>query len=163
GLGLWYALARRRWLEGAAIVLGGLAISLVAIEVVIPHFNHAGTSSFFSRYSQVGCSASGILHTAVTHPWKAVTTAFTGRGLGYRLGAIPVWRYFPAGETAQAYATRITEHDRIAAKTLKLIPPPAVVSATNSLGAPLSARRRVLSFPIVRDATWIAADETKPG
>ena len=84
GLGLWYALARRRWLEGAAIVLGGLAISLVAIEVVIPHFNHAGTSSFFSRYSQVGGSASGILHTAVTHPWKDVTTAFTGRGLGWR-------------------------------------------------------------------------------
>ncbi|TMM24695.1 MAG: DUF2079 domain-containing protein [Actinobacteria bacterium] len=229
GLGLWYALARRRWLEGAAIVLGGLAISLVAIEVVIPHFNHAGTSSFFSRYSQVGGSASGILHTAVTHPWKDVTTAFTGRGLGYlarlflplgllallsaapaqssiqfhytaglipvlwasavlgaarltrarlqvatgvlvlaivanyALGAIPVWRYFPAGETAQAYATRITEHDRIAAKALKLIPPHAVVSATNSLGAHLSARRRVLSFPIVRDATWIAADETKPG
>ncbi|MGZ4382752.1 MAG: hypothetical protein ACXVFC_08325, partial [Gaiellaceae bacterium] len=30
-------------------------------------------------------------------------------------------------------------------------------------GAHLSARRRVLSFPIVQDATWIAADETRPG
>jgi uncharacterized membrane protein len=246
GLGLWYAIARRHWLEGAAIAAGGLAISLVAIEVVIPHFNRAGTSSFFARYSQVGGSASGILHTAITHPWKDVTTAFTGRGLGYlarlflplgllallspllllaalpelalnllsaapaqssiqfhytaglipvlvaasvlgaarlkrdrlqvaaavlvlaivanyTLGAIPVWRYFPSGERAQAYATKITEHDRIAARALSLIPPHAVVSATNSLGAHLSARRRVLSFPIVQDATWIAADETKPG
>ncbi len=59
GLGLWHAIARRHWLEGAAIAAGGLAISLVAIEVVIPHFNRAGTSSFFARYSQVGGSASG--------------------------------------------------------------------------------------------------------
>ena len=27
----------------------------------------------------------------------------------------------------------------------------------------LSARRRVLSFPIIQDAAWIAADETSPG
>jgi uncharacterized membrane protein len=246
GLGLWYAIARRHWLEGAAIAAGGLAVSVIAIEIVIPHFNRAGTSSFFARYSQVGGSASGILHTAITHPWRDVTTAFTGRGLGYlarlflplgllallspllllaalpelalnllsaapaqssiqfhytaglipvlvaasvlgaarlrrdrlqvatavlvlaivanyTLGAIPIWRYFPSGETAQAYATKITEHDRIAARAMSLIPPHAVVSATNSLGAHLSARRRVLSFPIVQDATWIAADETRPG
>jgi hypothetical protein len=37
------------------------------------------------------------------------------------------------------------------------------VSATNSLGAHLSARERVLSFPYVQDADWIAADETQPG
>ena len=43
------------------------------------------------------------------------------------------------------------------------MPEGAVVSATNSLGAHLSARRRVLSFPYVRDAHWIAADETQPG
>ena len=42
-------------------------------------------------------------------------------------------------------------------------PAHAVVSATNSLGAHLSARRRVLSFPYLQDATWIAADETAPG
>ena len=44
-----------------------------------------------------------------------------------------------------------------------LIPDDAVVSATNSLGAHLSARRRVLSFPYVEDADWVAADETQPG
>jgi hypothetical protein len=31
------------------------------------------------------------------------------------------------------------------------------------MGAHLSARRRVLSFPYVYDATWVAADELKPG
>jgi hypothetical protein len=57
----------------------------------------------------------------------------------------------------------VTEHDRITARALKLIPKSAVVSATNTLGAHLSAGRRILSFPYIQDATWIAADETQPG
>src|SRR5262249_32030642 len=65
--------------------------------------------------------------------------------------------------TFQATAARVTEHDRTAARALRLIPSTAVVSATNTLGAHLSARRRILSFPYIQDATWIAADETQPG
>jgi uncharacterized membrane protein len=249
-LGIWYALTHRRRLEGASILVAGTAVALIAIEVVIPHFNRAGTSSFFTRYSEVGSTPGGIVHTAITDPWKIVTTAVTGRGLGYLarlvlplgllvlaapllllaalpelainllsaattqtsirfhytaalipimvaaavlgagrlvrnrpgaavpvasaavavglaanylLGPIPFWRYFPGGEQHQAYAAQVTEHDRLAARALKLIPGSAVVSATNSLGAHLSARRRVLSFPYIQDARWIAADETSPG
>jgi uncharacterized membrane protein len=249
-LGLWYAFAHGRRLEGAGILVAGIGVALVAIEVVIPHFNRAGTSSFFSRYSELGGSTGGILHTAVTHPGKVITTAFTWHDVGYLarlvlplglllllapllllaalpelalnvlsaaptqtsirfhytaglipvlvaaallgaarlardrpslaprlgtavvvlalvanylLGAIPLWRYFPGAERAQATAARVTQHDRIAARALRLIPPRAVVSATNTLGAHLSARRRVLSFPYLQDAIWVAADETSPG
>ena len=81
----------------------------------------------------------------------------------YRLGPIPGWRHVPGGERFQATAARVSEHDRIAARALKLIPGDAVVSATNTLGAHLSARRRFLSFPFLQDATWVAADETQPG
>jgi uncharacterized membrane protein len=245
GLGIWYALAHgRRW-TGAAVAAAGVAAALIAIEVVIPHFNRAGTSSFFTRYSEVGSTPGGIVHTALTDPWKIVTTAVTDRGLGYLvqlvlplallvvlaplaliaavpelavnllsaattqtsirfhytaglipvliaaavfgakrlppripvativvvtalaanylLGPLPIWRYFPGGEQHQAHAADISEHDRIAARALRLIPPLAVVSATNSLGAHLSARRRVLSFPYLQDAQWVAADETTPG
>ncbi|HYX89187.1 MAG TPA: DUF2079 domain-containing protein [Gaiellaceae bacterium] len=250
GLGLWYALAHRRRLEGEAIAVAGAAVALIAIEIVIPHFNRGGSSSFFSRYGEVGGSPGGILRTAVTAPWKIATTAATGRGLGYlvrlvlplgllvlfapflllaaipelainllsatttqtsirfhytaglipilvaaavlgaarlvrdrpwlasplatgalvltlasnyALGAVPLWRYFPGGEQHDAYAAQVSRHDRIAARALRLIPARAVVSATNTLGAHLSARRRVLSFPYIQDATWIAADETQPG
>jgi uncharacterized membrane protein len=245
GVGIWYALAHgRRW-TGAAVAAAGVAAALVAIEVVIPHFNRAGTSSFFTRYSEVGSTPGGIVHTALTDPWKIVTTAATGRGLGYLaqlvlplallvvlaplaliaavpelavnllsaattqtsirfhytaglipvliaaavfgakrlppripvativvvvalaanylLGPVPLWRYFPGGEQHQARAADVSEHDRIAARALRQIPPHAVVSATNSLGAHLSARRRVLSFPYLQDAQWVAADETAPG
>ncbi len=245
GLGIWYALAHgRRW-TGAAVAAAGVAAALIAIEVVIPHFNRAGTSSFFTRYSEVGSTPGGIVHTALTDPWKIVTTAVTGRGLGYLaqlvlplallvvlaplaliaavpelavnllsaattqtsirfhytaglipvliaaavfgakrlppripvativvvtalaanylLGPVPLWRYFPGGEQHQARAADVSEHDRTAARALRLIPPHAVVSATNSLGAHLSARRRVLSFPYLQDAQWVAVDETAPG
>jgi uncharacterized membrane protein len=81
----------------------------------------------------------------------------------YRLGPIPGWRHLPGGQTFQATAARVTVHDRIADRGLRLIPGDAVVSATNTLGAHLSARERVLSFPFVEDSRWIAADETQPG
>jgi uncharacterized membrane protein len=250
GLGIWYAIAHRRRLEGAAIAAAGAAMALVAIELLIPHFNRGGSSSFFSRYGEIGGSPGGILHTALTDPWRIVTTMATGRGLGYlarlvlplgllvvfapliliaaipelainllsaittqtsirlhytgglipilvgaavfgagrlvrgrphlgtplatavlvlalasnyALGAIPLWRYFPGGEQDEAYAAQVTRHDRIAARALRLIPRNAVVCATNSLGAHLSARHRILSFPYIQDATWVAADETQPG
>ncbi len=81
----------------------------------------------------------------------------------YRLGPIPGWRHLPGGQTFQATAARVTVHDRIAERALRLIPSDAVVSATNTLGAHLSARGRVLSFPFIEDSQWIAADETQPG
>ncbi len=81
----------------------------------------------------------------------------------YRLGPVPGWRHVPGGSHFQATAARVTRHDRIAARALALIPKGALVSATNTLGAHLSARRRVLSFPFIQDALWIAADETQPG
>ncbi len=79
------------------------------------------------------------------------------------LGAIPVWAALPGGEDLQARSALVSAHDRVAARALEAIPSDAVVSASNSLGAHLSARRRVLSFPVRGDAEWIAVDETSPG
>ena len=36
----------------------------------------------------------------------------------------------------------------------------APVSATNALGAHLSARRRIFSFPVLREAEWVVVDTT---
>jgi uncharacterized membrane protein len=246
GFGIWYAVSRRRWVEGAAIAGLGVAWAAVATTVVIPHFNHGQTSDFYTRYSEVGGSPGGIVKTAFTHPGRLVDAAFTGRDLhyalqllwplaflpllaplmlvavlpelainalsavttqtsihfhytagliaplviaavfgaqrlrgrgvlvasaavlvalagNYRLGPAPAWEHVPGGQRFQARAADVTAHDRIAARALRLIPDDAVVVATNSLGAHLSARRRVLSFPFLLDATWIAADETQPG
>ncbi|MDF2751385.1 MAG: putative rane protein [Gaiellaceae bacterium] len=81
----------------------------------------------------------------------------------YVLGAIPVWRAFPGGESLGTREHLVSAHDRVAARAVRLIPPDAAVTATNSLGAHLSERRRVHSFPFLHDSEWIAADETRPG
>ena len=64
------------------------------------------------------------------------------------------------GAMFEAPAT-VSRHDRIAAHALRLVPGDAVVSATNTLGAHLSARRRILSFPLRAGARWIAVDTTR--
>jgi uncharacterized membrane protein len=246
GFGVWYAISHRRRWAGWTIAALGLAWGVVAIGVIIPHFNDGQTSDFYGRYSEVGGSAGGIVKTVFTHPLRILEAAFSGRDLhylwqlamplalvfllaplvlvatlpelgvnllsavttqtsihfhytagliaplvaaavlgaarlrrwavpvaaivllaaivgNYRLGPIPGWRHVPGGQAFQATAARVTRHDRIADRALRLIPGNAVVSATNSLGAHLSARRRFLSFPFLQDATWIAADETQPG
>jgi len=91
-----------------------------------------------------------------------VAVAFALLG-NYRLGPIPLWRDLPGGSSYGAYAAHVSAHDRVVDRALDRIPGDAVVSATNSLGSHLSARRRFLSFPLVQDADWIAADETQPG
>jgi uncharacterized membrane protein len=237
GLGIWYALAHGRRAVGATIAIAGIAWTLLAVEVVIPHVRGSETA-FVGRYGEARAAlghpaallrlvfdrggvhylldlvlplaAMSLLapialaalpglalnllsatptqtsihfhYTAAITPVLVAAAVFGAARLharwrlpvagivlaaalvgNYRLGAIPLWRELPGGETLQARDAVVTEHDRIAARALKLIPSDAVVSATNSLGAHLSARRRFLSFPFIEDAKWIAVDETQPG
>ena len=250
GMGLWYALSRRRFREGAAIAALGLVVTAISVQVVMPHFNADASSRFYERYGALGGSPGEVVATVFTHPGRLFSAAFDHEGLhylidlllplallfaaaplalvaavpelslnllsathtqssihhhytaglipplivasvlgagrlaggrrergvmlsaaavavavvaNYALGAIPLWRELPGGESYQAYATHVSTHDRVVNRALDRISGNAVVSATNSLGSHLSARRRFLSFPHVEDAEWIAADETQPG
>jgi uncharacterized membrane protein len=236
GLGIWYAFARRRPALGAGIVAAGALWFGVAVGVVVPHYNQGGTSSFYSRYREVGGSPSGVLRTAATHPLRILDEAFDRRSLHYLADlAVPLAGLFAAaplvlvaalpelalnllsstktqtsihfhytaglipplvvasvlgaarlaaGSSRRAVAlavlalavalvenvrlgamfkapASVSRHDRIAAHALRLVPSDVVVSATNTLGAHLSARRRILSFPRLVGATWLAVDETR--
>ena len=236
GFGVWYALARRRRATGMAIVAAGALWFALAVGVVVPHFNHGGASSFYSRYREVGGSPGGVLRTAVTHPDRILDKAIDHRSLRYLAElAVPLAGLFLAAPLALVAAlpelalnllastktqtsirfhytaglipplvvasvlgagrlsgrsrkraiaiavvalvvalvenvrlgamfkapATVSRHDRIAARALRLVPGDAVVSATNTLGAHLSARRRILSFPRLDDATWLAVDATK--
>jgi uncharacterized membrane protein len=248
GLGVWYAISRRRWRAGIAIAAAGTAVALVLIELVIPHFNPQGHSSFAGRYRDAGGSPAGIVRTLFTHPVRVLRAAFgigdirylaelllplaclwllaplllvaaapelaanllsrvhtqaslhfhytaaeipplvaasvygaarlikrrpdLSRAVGvlavavalfanYRLGPIPLWRELPWGSTFQSRDSYVSPHDRIAERALHTVPDGVIVSATNALGAHLSARRRILSWPRLSDATWVAIDETR--
>jgi uncharacterized membrane protein len=84
GLGLWYAV-RRRGRPGLAIAGLGVLVSMLAIAVVIPHYNAGAGSAFFGRYDRIGGSAGGIAKTAVTHPWRILEEAFRTNDLHYLL------------------------------------------------------------------------------
>ena len=53
---------------------------------------------------------------------------------------------------------RRSTHDQVAEQAVALIPADAPVSSTNGLGGHLSERRRIHSFPVVRDSEWVAVD-----
>jgi uncharacterized membrane protein len=248
-MGLWYALRPGRRRAGAAIAVGGLAITVVAFAIVIPHYSISGASRFEGRYEAIGGSPSGILETAATDPGAIVAAATQSRDLAYLgdlllpllalpllaplaaltavpdlalsllsdtrtqtsihfhytagalpglmvgavlgaarlrrrfawarrpegrlvvvstlvagivLGPLPVWSHVPFGSTIGAREHVVGAHARVAERALRLVPPDAPVSATNTLGAHLSERRRVFSFPVLAEATWVAVDLTRP-
>jgi uncharacterized membrane protein len=85
GLGVWYAVRRRKWQTGGIVAAAGLLVSVIAIAVVIPHYNDGADSSFYGRYDAIGGSAGGIAKTAVTHPWRLLEQAFQTGDLHYLL------------------------------------------------------------------------------
>jgi uncharacterized membrane protein len=149
-------------LLGALPELGLNLLSDTPAQTSIHHHYTAGLIPPLVVASVLGAArlAGGNQKKGVLLATVAVAVALIAN---YALGAIPLWRSLPGGASYQAYATHVSEHDRIADRAVGLIPDGVVVSATNSLGAHLSARRRFLSFPYIRDALWILADETQPG
>lgn len=81
---------------------------------------------------------------------------------GVVLGPLPVWRHVPFGSRLATRDHIVTAHDRAAARVLRAVPAGVAVSATNTLGAHLSERRRVFSFPVLREARWVAVDLKRP-
>jgi len=81
---------------------------------------------------------------------------------GWHMGPLPFWDRVPGGSGHRTWEFDVTAHARVMAQAAALIPDGAPVSAGNPFGAHLSARTRVLSFPLVADAEWVIVDRTRP-
>ena len=81
---------------------------------------------------------------------------------GVLLGPLPLWRHVPLGSGLGTHEHVVGHHAAVARRALELVPPGAAVSATNTLGAHLSERRRVFSFPVLGESTWVAVDRQRP-
>ena len=116
-----------------------------------------------------GLVAGAVLGAArLRRRWPSLWPA-TARGAvcvvlvaGVLLGPLPVWRHVPFGSKLAARDDVVTAHARAAARVLKSIPAGVPVSATNTLGAHLSQRSRIFSFPVLREARWVAVDLKQP-
>ena len=74
--------------------------------------------------------------------------------------AVPRFDQFVVGCRRQVDV--VGAHAAVAERALRVIPDDAAVSATNTLGAHLSERRRIFSFPVLGEAEWVAVDRTRP-
>jgi uncharacterized membrane protein len=82
-LGLYALLLQRNWRVGSAAMVLGMVWFVVAVCVIIPHFNPEGQSPYLGSYSEVGEGTVGILKTALTDPMTIVRTVFTREKLVY--------------------------------------------------------------------------------
>ena len=82
GLGIWYALACARRLEGAAIALAGAAWTFFAVYVVVPHFS-GEDSIFYGFYDHVGGSPQGVLRMLVEDPAAVLGALFESHDVIY--------------------------------------------------------------------------------
>ena len=158
---------------GALAILAPLALIAVLPELTLNLLSGAPTQSSIHFHYTAGLIPPLVVATVLgaaglarrrpaVLPWLGPAAVALGLAANFHLGAIPVWGHLPGGEDFQTNAAEVTEHDRITLEAVRLIPPRAVVSANNWLGGHLSARMRVLSFPRLSDATWVAVDETRP-
>lgn len=98
-------------------------------------------------------------------PWPvALAVVLVAAAGAWRLGPLPVWSHVPGGSDWRNNEYEVTDHARVLARAVAMVPADGdvVVSATNHAGGHLSARHRIYSFPVVRDAEWVLVDRRRP-
>ena len=82
---------------------------------------------------------------------------------GVYLGPLPWWGAVPVvGSDERTEQYRLGEHAEAAARAVAMIPDDVAVSAGNLIGAHLSERERILTFPVVDEAQWVIIDRRRP-
>ncbi|MDX6438940.1 MAG: hypothetical protein QOF45_1523 [Gaiellaceae bacterium] len=103
-------------------------------------------------------------YAAVAVPALFAATIFGAARLGPRLAYFAVAMAL-AGMLLLGPLGRVNlaadERDAAARRALAVVPAGVPVSATNTLGAHLSDRRRIFSFPLLREARWVVVDEQR--
>ena len=82
-MGIYFALRKRSLWPLVLTVLAG-AYFLVAVWVVIPHFN-GDQSAFIARYGRYGSGAADVVRYALTHPGQTATDLTSPSNLTYWL------------------------------------------------------------------------------
>ncbi len=81
---------------------------------------------------------------------------------GYRYGPLPFWQHVPGGSALRAEEYSRPERARLLAAAVERVPDGVSVSAGNRLGGHLSARRRVMTFPVLAGAEYVIVDLARP-
>ena len=126
GMGIWYALSRKRYRIGGAIAGVGTVMTAFSVKVVMPHFNAETSARFYQRYGALGDSPGEILATIFTHPGRLVSTAFDSQGLHYLadLGFPLVFLFVGRTARARRGGPRARAEPALGGAHAELDPPP---------------------------------------
>lgn len=137
------------------------SIEFQYVAVIVPFLVAAAILGLgtLRRRGRPGWLARGLERPgAVAGAWVAVVLA-----AGVVQGPLPWWGAVPAvGSDERTEQYRIGDHAAAAFRGLALIPDDVPVSAGNLLGAHLSERERILTFPAVGEAEWVIVDRRRP-
>ncbi len=150
-------------------LLAASALPEIALNLLSDTRTQTSIHFHYTAGAIPGLMAAAVIGAARVRQRRPTAAPALGKALvlvvlaaGVILGPLPIWAHVPFGSTLAADDHVVTAHDRAAARVLRAIPPEAPVSATNTLGAHLSERRRIFSFPVIREARWVALDLTRP-
>jgi uncharacterized membrane protein len=94
GLGAWLALARRRWLWGAATAAAAVGILFADVRWVIPWFR-GEPYPHLGRYARYGTSLGEIATSVLLHPFRILGAVFSIERLVYVLALLAPLAFLP--------------------------------------------------------------------
>jgi uncharacterized membrane protein len=99
----------------------------------------------------------------MARPGRVIATQIAAVAIaGVVLGPLPWWSHVPFGSDERAGSYTVGSHAAAARAALGFIPDDVPVSAGNTMGAHLSERERIHTFPVIADAEWIVVDSERP-
>jgi uncharacterized membrane protein len=166
---LWDLLAPLGGLPLLSPLVAASALPEIALNVLSGTRTQSSIHFHYTAGAIPGLLAGAVLGGARVRRWRPGAWPVLGRAVvaltlvaGILLGPLPAWRHLPFGSKLATRDHLVSAHDRVAAHVLRAVPAGIAVSATNTLGAHLSERRRVFSFPVLGEARWVAVDLKRP-
>lgn len=95
GLGLWLALAKRRWVWGGAVVAGGLVWLVAAIHWLMPHFSGTPYPYLTARYGHLGGSLGEIVLSPVLRPATVIGVLASAGRVSYLAAILAPLAFLP--------------------------------------------------------------------
>ena len=145
-----------RYLAALLLPLG--LLPLAAPLALLPALPELGLNLLSSTITQTSVKTH---YAATAIPALLAATVYGVARVGERAGYVVALAAL-CGAVALGPVGRVDidagPHDAAARRALAVVPDAAPVSATNALGAHLSARRRIFSFPVLREAEWVVVD-----
>ena len=104
GMGVWLALARRRWLAGAAVAIASVVMLWVDMNMLMPYFRGEPYPHLVKRYAYLGETLPELLTSIVFRPWRWLPVVATADKAVYLLALLAPLGFLPLAAPRAAAA-----------------------------------------------------------